>query len=950
MFSRKILITIVLILAMIASSSLHTFELGDSSTSKHGYYASMYSNLKHYLLDVMDVDEIYIENLSTHGWVGKYSVWFEEFQNVTGIDICRDPQNDYRGYATIVTTSPNGENITFLFQVLIIDYNRANIDGRYVYLNYTPISNLSIDVNASLSPMLSGLDTIILDNGTFILAFSITTTQWSLKLKVSQIYVYKYENINIANKQLILVEKITEYSIGYYFFTVGLELDCVETDFVLAFAYGYYVYVWGWGVFVAYGLNISYWWEGGFNSTLVDFSIYDKIISISNVILDDDVVYVACTMHWNQVDLDFICPIAWNITENYTTVAWTAVASFYTEYFGEPPSYRYISITLYNDTNNMLIVWEGHTEFRQYLFYLQYYVGNITNNSHMTLLHEDIIFESNSPSHIISLDENYFDFEASFLLLELDISTNRHVPSHLIPIYDPYNNTFVWNQTHHLDLGNIKMYDMSVITSDNGDIFGCLLYMNKTIWRWAPLVIYRDIDMDFLGDWEELNIIGTDAFNYDTDGDGIPDGSEVYLYNTDPLLFDTDGDRLDDKFELEVKPDRTYSKYGDIPNLFQTDPLDNDTDNDGLSDFYEVVGNYTINGRKGYATNPTKNDTDGDRLGDYEEIVIGVEYWINETDKKYNSPSNATIADTDGDGLTDYEEKQLLLNPSSPDTDNDGLNDYLELNVYGTNPHVSDSDNDGLLDGVEIDLGTDVSNSDTDGDGLTDGDEINKYNTDPFVQDSDGDGLNDYDEVIVYKTDPMNSDTDGDGLLDLDEINRRLDPHRKDTDGDGIPDKYDLMLPAFPDYIIVVIILLVIGIYKAYSYGLFRNWKKDILAFGVADIGGVPIAIVPEDFKTIYDPNLISSGLLGIHTLTSEITGKELKRLILSGEVPIYIGKEENSIIFVFIKREYPKIMKQLHRIHTELEETYATLLQSWSGLVEEAEELIIWLKTKLGI
>jgi len=158
----------------------------------------------------------------------------------------------------------------------------------------------------------------------------------------------------------------------------------------------------------------------------------------------------------------------------------------------------------------------------------------------------------------------------------------------------------------------------------------------------------------------------------------------------------------------------------------------------------------------------------------------------------------------------------------------------------------------------------------------------------------------------------------------------------------------DILFPTFNDLIILFVVVIIIALYKAHTYGLFRNWRKDILAFGLSDVGGVPMFVVPEDFQTKYDPSLISSGLLGIHTMTGEISGKELKRLVLSGEIPILIERGENSIAWVFLRRAYPRIIRKLSKLHSELEEAYGPMLAEWSGLTEEMDEVKYWVISRL--
>ncbi len=502
-----------------------------------------------------------------------------------------------------------------------------------------------------------------------------------------------------------------------------------------------------------------------------------------------------------------------------------------------------------------------------------------------------------------------------------------------------------YNETQGIIINGVILYSdpQSVDTDSDGirdynEIFGWdifVVYMNGTnkTFHVFSYPNQTDSDLDGLLDNLELYHHGS-PLAMDTDGDGLSDYEE-YVKKTCINIQDSDGDGLSDYEEVSI---------------VNTDPMKIDTDGDGLSDYEETVG-FNIPGIGIVTTDPTKADTDGDGLNDYEEVMI-----------KNTDPTNI---DTDGDNFTDYEEiYRYNTYPTSNDSDGDGLSDYEEIigmNVGGkiikTDPMDPDSDDDGLNDSVEIsgisipNIGTrytDPNNPDTDGDRLMDLEEI-QDGTDPTKADTDGDGLNDYEEVVIYHTNPLNTDTDGDHLDDYEEVKiKGTDPNSVDTDGDFIPDNIDIPFPTFNNLIIALAIALVLMLYKAYTYGAFRDWRKDVFAFGLSDVGGVSMFAIPEDFETKYDVGLISSGLLGIHTMTSEISGRELKQIVLSGEVPIFIRKGENSISWVFLRRVYPRLIKQLSKIHSELEEIYGPTLTEWSGLAEDIEEVKVWVASRL--
>ena len=251
---------------------------------------------------------------------------------------------------------------------------------------------------------------------------------------------------------------------------------------------------------------------------------------------------------------------------------------------------------------------------------------------------------------------------------------------------------------------------------------------------------------------------------------------------------------------------------------------------------------------------------------------------------------------------------------------------------------------------------------DTDGDGLTDYEEVHGVDipnigvvvTDPTKVDTDGDGLSDYKEAKPtnprFASNPTKVDTDGDGLSDYDEVMvMGTIPDKGDSDGDGIPDRYDILLPTINDWFIVLGAVGLIVLYQAKAYGMFRKWKKDVLAIGLSDSGGIPMFMLPEDFST-YDVNLISSGLLGIHALTNEISGRDMDTLVLSGDMPIFIRKGKHTIIFAFLRKQYPRLIKQLKILHMDLEEAYGDILESWQGLTEDIEDIRSWIMTRLGL
>ena len=82
----------------------------------------------------------------------------------------------------------------------------------------------------------------------------------------------------------------------------------------------------------------------------------------------------------------------------------------------------------------------------------------------------------------------------------------------------------------------------------------------------------EDSDNDGLNDYDELNTYSTSPIDSDSDDDGLSDDDEVNTYGTDPNLTDSDGDGFDDKVELD---------------LYGTDPADGESIPESLGSFTE---------------------------------------------------------------------------------------------------------------------------------------------------------------------------------------------------------------------------------------------------------------------------------------------------------------------------------------------------------------------------
>ncbi|HUU77880.1 MAG TPA: hypothetical protein VMX55_06005, partial [candidate division Zixibacteria bacterium] len=149
---------------------------------------------------------------------------------------------------------------------------------------------------------------------------------------------------------------------------------------------------------------------------------------------------------------------------------------------------------------------------------------------------------------------------------------------------------------------------------------------------------------------------GTRILSLDSDGDTLTDFDEINVYGTNPYNYDTDGDFASDGFEV---------KYGFNP----LDPEDGYEDPD--SD--ELINS----GEDFYNTNPFNNDTDLDGMPDGYEVTYKLDPLVNDADN-----------DKDLDDLTNFEEFLLGTNPRKYDTDDDDFSDGVEV-AYGTDPFNS---------------------------------------------------------------------------------------------------------------------------------------------------------------------------------------------------------------------------------------------------------------------
>ena len=744
-------------------------------------------------------EEIYTTNKTTHGWVMKIPNIISEYENISALTTVRNPRDNGSMYLILATYNDSDVNRTFYFHLIRVNVSYFNITNRRVSVSYEEIAIYTVETDKAYNPIIKDMDAVILKNQT--LYFAVVFYPAASAVKFSSYLMVRYDNVSVKGQSFTTIDYSDDYY-GLSMFITNVRLAYEGSRVVSVISLGYYQSDASGTLYVFHVLQYRVYDHGRsiYNVTLG----LNKPKYLSNVIVINNITYVAFTIYIIHYDQDAIVYSVLNITSGNTSIEGFAVAGAFMDYFNDVPEYKYISLGAYNNSThiNLVTLFEAHTDFKQALIYhtATVYYNSTANETNIQEIGFDILSQVDRPSQIKMLDTVLADNKTAFLVIKYNVTLGMYVPSHVLFAYNTTvskEEKYIWLGPYDFDVGAGTLTMVDAVMYPDQNIYGFAYLPTPEKNALYPIVIFRDADRDFLGNWEEINVFNTLPNNPDSDnggvGDGINDGAEKYVYKTDPLSNDTDKDGLDDKFELEVHPNTVYPEYNNIKNFYRTDPLVNDTDGDNITDYQEVTGDYTVDGRLGYPTNPTRKDTDGDGLDDYTEIFVGIEYWVNSTSKKYYSYPNATLFDTDGDNISDRKEALKALDPTSNDTDGDNITDYDEINIYKTNPHVVDTDGDGLGDGEEIEKGTKPLDKDTDDDNVTDGDEVLIYHTNPLSQDTDSDGLSDGEEILKYNTTPTNPDTDNDNITDSTEVKEYgTNPKSNDTDSDGLSDYMEI--------------------------------------------------------------------------------------------------------------------------------------------------------------
>lgn len=213
-------------------------------------------------------------------------------------------------------------------------------------------------------------------------------------------------------------------------------------------------------------------------------------------------------------------------------------------------------------------------------------------------------------------------------------------------------------ETQYMDVpAGWGIYDMAVVEGDaGGSENGWYVTLSDAQPSAEVYFVYGpldnvDSDGDGLSDYQEADVLGTDAYDADPDGDGAPDSDEIYAGTDpfDPSSFpavqagpeDSDGDGASDEAEI----------------AFGSDPYD-------ASSYPEVQAG------------PEDFDTDGDGAPDSDEEAFGSDP---------NDPSDfpsVQAGPEDSDGTADSSELAVTSLPNTGAGEPKGVNSYSEELIY----------------------------------------------------------------------------------------------------------------------------------------------------------------------------------------------------------------------------------------------------------------------------
>lgn len=170
------------------------------------------------------------------------------------------------------------------------------------------------------------------------------------------------------------------------------------------------------------------------------------------------------------------------------------------------------------------------------------------------------------------------------------------------------------NPDSNVNVGNNSTY----VPSEPVPVYDDTTYVEPVESAPVDTATAVDSDNDGIADVDEVNIYGTDPYNWDTDGDGRGDGEEAFVTGTSPVVWDDHSGAETNGGNTDAAATEMASEGGETAAA-----------GDGTS----------------------AADSDGDRLADADEAALGTD--------PYN-------ADTDGDGYYDGDEAALGSDPFDP--------------------------------------------------------------------------------------------------------------------------------------------------------------------------------------------------------------------------------------------------------------------------------------------
>jgi len=211
----------------------------------------------------------------------------------------------------------------------------------------------------------------------------------------------------------------------------------------------------------------------------------------------------------------------------------------------------------------------------------------------------------------------------------------------------------------------------------------------------AAAVRLRDSDNDGLPDILEIEVLGTNPFDFDTDGDGLPDGFEILVSKTDPLSYSTTKDGVCDAERNFDGDHMAYTTVFSGKDASGAVCLEEQTRSaDGTLDAKPVE----------YYTSFAVLDSDGD--------TDGIQWYVVKSASLAATTDTAVTADvqafealvTGEDGAAAWT-KAVVLGTSLPTVADSSGNLFLAKDFGPSDAFLNDGDDANLVRGVPLRLG-----------------------------------------------------------------------------------------------------------------------------------------------------------------------------------------------------------------------------------------------------